>query len=94
MTSTAATGIQCSTGHCRRYEWFSKVILSGIVADVVYTRNECTTCKQLNMVNTAYVYNLNSAQNFGDGVHEDGSDWSGYVYPRGVISWFYLNPRY
>lgn len=94
MTSTAATGAQCSTGHCRRYEWFSKVMLSGIVADVVYTRNGCATCKGLNMVNTAYAYNLNLAQNFGDGLHDDNSDWGGHVYPRGIISWFYVSPQY
>jgi hypothetical protein len=94
MTSTAATGTQCSTGHCQRYEWFSKVMLSGIVADIVYTRNGCTTCKQLNMVNTTVAYNLNLTRSFGDGIHEDGSGWSGYIYPRGIISWFYLNPQW
>jgi len=94
MTSTAATGVQCSTGHCHRYEWFSKAMLSGIVADVVYTQYGCTACKQLSMSNTAYTYNMNSAQNFGDGLHDDYSDWNGHVYPRGIISWFYLNAQY
>lgn len=94
MTSTAANGAQCSTGHCLRYEWFSKVMLSGIVADLVYTKYGCTQCAQLNMVEAAYTYNISSARTFGDGFHEDNSDWGGHFYPRGIICWAYLSILY
>lgn len=94
LTSTSASGPQCSTGHCRRYEWFSKVILSGIVADTVYARYGCTACTRVNVVEAAYFYNLNFKSNFGDGFHDDNSDWGGHNYPRGIISWAFLSMSY
>lgn len=94
LTSTAASGGQCSTGHCQRYEWFSKVMLSGIVADLVYTKNGCTSCGRLNIVDAAYTYNVGFAKTFGDGFHDDNSDWGGHFYPRGIISWAYLSTVY
>ncbi len=94
LTSTAAQGEQCSTGHCLRYEWFSKVMLSGIVADLVYTHHGCAACAQLNTTEAAYTYNVSFAKTFGDGFHEDNSDWGGHFYPRGIISWAYLSVLY
>ena len=35
LESVHATGSQCTTKVCPRYEWFSKVMLSGIIADMV-----------------------------------------------------------
>ncbi len=94
MTSTSASGPQCSTGHCHRYEWFSKVILSGIVADIVYTRYGCSSCTHVDVVQAAYLYNLGLRLDFGDGFHDDGSDWGGHIYPRGIVSWAYLSSSY
>jgi hypothetical protein len=94
MTSTAATGQQCGTGHCHRYEWFSKVILSGIIADVVYAKYGCTSCVHVDVVQAAYLYNLDFSGTFGDGFHDDASDWAGHVYPRGIISWAFLSMSY
>lgn len=94
MTSTAATGSQCGNGHCLRYEWFSKVMLSGLVADLVYTQHGCSTCMRVNVVQAAYLYNLNFGKSFGDGLHDDSSDWNGHFYPRGIISWAFLSIAY
>ncbi len=94
MTSTAATGAQCSAGHCHRYEWFSKVMLSGIVADLVYTQHGCNSCKGLDEAEAAYSYNFAFSNGFGDGFHDDSSDWGGHLYPRGIISWAYLSAMY
>jgi hypothetical protein len=94
MTSTAASGPQCSTGHCHRYEWFSKVILSSVVADMVYTKYGCTGCARVDAVEAAYSYNFSFSSNFGDGFHDDGSDWGGHFYPRGIISWAFLSSAY
>ncbi len=94
MTSTQATGSQCSTGHCHRYEWFSKVMLSSLVADQVYARNGCSSCQHIDMTVAAFLYNQNLQANFGDGFHDDGSDWGGHIYPRGIISWAFLGTSY
>ena len=94
LTSSAATGPQCSTNHCHRYTWFSKTMLSGIVADLVYTKYGCSSCRRLDLVQSAYDYNVDLSDNFGDGFHDDSSDWSGHIYPRGIISWALLDPRY
>ncbi len=94
LTSTAATGPQCSTGHCHRYEWFSKVMLSGIVADMVYTQYGCTSCGRVDVVEAPYNYNFGFGSNFGDGFHDDGTDWGGHFYPRGIISWAFLSSAY
>ncbi|GAC1618682.1 MAG: hypothetical protein NVS4B11_09050 [Ktedonobacteraceae bacterium] len=94
LTSTAAHGEQCQTGHCLRYEWFSKVMLSGIVADLVYTKNGCPSCARLDIVEAAYTYNVDFAKTFSDGFHDDNSDWGGHFYPRGIISWAYLSVMY
>lgn len=94
LQSSRASGPQCSTGHCLRYEWFSKVMLSGIVADLVYTKHGCKGCSRLNLTREVYTYNVSFPSNYGDGLHEDGSDWGGHLYPRGIISWAYLNEQY
>lgn len=94
LTSTAARGEQCSIGRCLRYEWFSKVMLSGIVANLVYTKNGCTSCARLDIVETAYTYNVGFDKTFSDGFHDDNSDWGGHFYPRGIISWVYLSAIY
>jgi hypothetical protein len=94
LTSTMATGPQCDAGHCRRYTWFSKVLLSGLIADLIYTRYGCTSCTRLNLVQAAYTYNVNSPSGFRDGFRDDGSDWQGHFYPRGLIAWSWLSTDY
>jgi hypothetical protein len=94
VQSKRPSGPQCSAGHCLRYEWFSKVMLSGLVADLVYTRYGCTSCTHVNVVQTVYDYNQAFFYNFGDGLHDDGSDWGGHFYPRGIISWAFLIAEY
>ena len=85
---------QCADSHCLRYTWFSKVMLSGIVANLVYTTHGCITCKRLNLDAAAYAYNTNFTRTFADGAREYVGYWEGYLYPRGLISWFYLDARY
>ena len=97
MTSTEATGSQCKTGHCRRYEWFSKTVLSSLVADIVYTKYGCMNCARLDLSQAAYAHNINLKSNFSDGVRTgiaDISDWDGHLYPRGIICWAYLSSQY
>ncbi len=94
LQSSRASGPQCSTGHCLRYEWFSKVMLSGIVADLVYTSYGCNGCARLNLAQEVYNYNQSFSSNFGDGLHDNGSDWGGHFYPRGIISWAFLDEGY
>jgi hypothetical protein len=94
MTSTPATGYQCDSGHCHRYEWFSKVILSSLVADAVYAQYGCGTCAHLDVTEAAYIYNQDFDANFGDGFHDDSSPWEGNIYPRGIISWAFLSAAY
>ena len=94
MTSAAAKGPQCNTGHCRPYEWFSKTILSSLVADMVYTKHGCTACARLDLSQAAYMHNLDLKSNYSDGVRADTSDWDGHLYPRGIISWVYLSSQY
>lgn len=94
MTSTQASGPPCGNGHCHRYTWFSKVMLSGLVADLVYTHYGCSTCSHLNLVSAAYAYNINASNGFSDGFHDDNRDWGGHFYPRGLISWAFLQPAY
>jgi Glycosyl hydrolase family 52 len=85
---------QCADSHCLRYTWFSKVMLSSIVADLVYSKYGCSSCKRLNMDEAAYAYNSNLQNTFSDGAREYVGYWDGYFYPRGLISWFYLNKGY
>ncbi|HTK05688.1 MAG TPA: glycoside hydrolase family 52 protein [Ktedonobacteraceae bacterium] len=85
---------QCADSHCLRYTWFSKVMLSSIVADLVYSKYGCSTCKRMDMDEAAYAYNINLRQTFSDGAREYIGYWDGYLYPRGLISWFYLDGRY
>jgi len=94
MESTRATNPQCKNGICLRYEWFSKVMLSGIIADMVYTAHGCTTCTHLDVTKTVYNFNLSLPRSFDDGVQDDGLAWNGYFYPRGLISWAFLNAGY
>ncbi|QBD80494.1 hypothetical protein EPA93_32780 [Ktedonosporobacter rubrisoli] len=94
LASKAATGPDCRYGYCTPYTWFSKVMLSGFVADFIYTRYGCTACKHPEVVKAAYDRNINNPGNFADGMREDGKDWDGHVYPRGIISWAFLDRRY
>ena len=94
LESTAATGPQCPNGTCLRYEWFSKVMLSGLVADLVYTTQGCSACRRIDTTQTIYNYNIVLAQNYDDGVRANGSIWPGNIYPRGLIAWAYLNKAY
>ncbi len=94
VSSSTASGPQCGFNHCRRYEWFSKVMLSSIVADLIYTAHGCIACSHVNVMQTAYNYNLSFGLDFGDGLYDDGTDWGGHDYPRGIISWAFLMAAY
>lgn len=93
LESTSATGSQCSHA-CFRYEWFSKVMLSGIIADLIYTQHGCSQCRHMDVTTAVYNYNITLLQNFGDGIRDNGSDWLGHYYPRGMISWAFLDANY
>ena len=69
-------------------------MLSCIVADLVYTKHGCKGCSSLNLTLEVYTYKVSFPSNYGDGLHEDGSDWGGHLYPRGIISWAYLDEQY
>jgi len=94
LESTHSTGPQCTSNICPRYEWFSKVMLSGIIADLVYTKNGCARCTHMDVTETVYSHNIALGQNFGDGVRDNGQDWIGHYYPRGIISWAFLDAGY
>ena len=94
LVSARATGVQCISNICQRYEWFSKVMLSGIIADIVYTAHGCTACAHLDMTQTVYDFNLSLPRSFDDGLQDDGQAWNGFFYPRGMISWALLNAAY
>jgi len=94
LESTRATGSQCPGNACLRYEWFSKVMLSSIIADLVYTMHGCSSCHSIDIAEAPYGYNVLLSQNFGDGLRDDGSNWPGYYYPRGIISWAFLSAQY
>ncbi len=94
LESVHVTGSQCTAKVCPRYEWFSKVMLSGIVADLVYTNHGCTSCSRIDVTEAPYMHNLATELNFGDGMRDNGQDWVGHYYPRGIISWAFLNAGY
>jgi hypothetical protein len=94
MESQRNTGGRCPGGTCQRYEWFSKAILSVLVAGMVFVLYGCHDCFHLDVATRAYQYNWNFGPNFGDGLHDNGIDWIGHYYPRGVISWAYLDVNY
>jgi hypothetical protein len=96
MQSTRAVGGECiyHGSVCGRVEWFSKAMLSSAVADLIYTRYGCDTCRRIDVSTEVYHYNVNFQRNYCDGIHDDGNDWIGYQYPRGIISWIFLNPDY
>ena len=94
LESTNATGSQCLNRVCLRYEWFSKVMLSGIVADFVYTKYGCAQCSHVDTSTDVFTYNAPMFQSFGDGIRSNGSDWPGHYYPRGIISWAFLSASY
>ncbi len=93
-TRVQGTTAQCANWHCLRYTWFSKVMLSSIVADLVYSEHGCSTCKRMDLDAAAYAYNTNFTRTYSDGAREYVGYWEGYIYPRGLISWFYLDGRY
>ncbi|HKV58438.1 MAG TPA: glycoside hydrolase family 52 protein, partial [Ktedonobacteraceae bacterium] len=82
LESTRASGSQCLHSVCLRYEWFSKVMLSGIIADLVYTQHGCQQCRHVDVTSAAYNHNITLLENFSDGIRDDGSDWIGHYYPR------------
>ena len=94
LESARATGSQCTGNVCPRYEWFSKVMLSGIIADLVYAKDGCTSCSRIDVTESTYMHNIALEQNFGDGVRDNGQDWVGHYYPRGMISWSFLDAGY
>ena len=94
LESTRASGSQCLHSVCLRYEWFSKVMLSGIIADLVYTQHGCQQCRHVDVTSAAYNHNITLLENFSDGIRDDGSDWIGHYYPRGMISWAFLDANY
>ena len=94
LESVHATGSQCTAKVCPRYEWFSKVMLSGIIADLVYANHGCTSCSRIDVTDAAFMHNIALELNFGDGMRDNGQDWVGHYYPRGIISWAFLNVGY
>lgn len=95
LESSGATGSQCPHNNvCQRYEWFSKVMLSGLVADMVYSHNGCASCSRVNVVSAIFAHDATLLQNFGDGLRNNGTDWPGHYYPRGMISWAFLTLGY
>ncbi|HLX56583.1 MAG TPA: glycoside hydrolase family 52 protein [Ktedonobacteraceae bacterium] len=95
LESTPATGSQCPHNNaCVRYEWFSKVMLSGIIADLVYAHNGCAECLHMDVTTAVFDHDMTLLQNYGDGLRSNGSDWPGHYYPRGMISWAFLNAEY
>ena len=95
LESTRATSSQCPHNNtCMRYEWFSKVMLSGIVADLVYTQNGCAQCHRMDVTSAVFNHDITLLQNYGDGLRDNGSDWPGHYYPRGMISWAFLGAEY
>jgi Glycosyl hydrolase family 52 len=94
LESAHAAGSQCTGNVCPRYEWFSKVMLSGIIADLVYTNYGCASCSRIDVTEAAYIHNIALEQNFGDGIRDNGQDWVGHYYPRGIISWALLAAGY
>jgi Glycosyl hydrolase family 52 len=95
LESTNATGSQCYLrGVCLRYEWFSKIMLASLVADMVYTQHGCSSCARVNVTDAIYAHDTQLLLNFGDGLRSNGTDWPGHYYPRGMISWAYLSAGY
>jgi hypothetical protein len=94
LESTRAGSASCPGDSCPRYEWFSKVMFSGIVADLVYTQHGCAFCKRLDVTNAVFQLNADSPQNFADGLRDTGQLWPGNYYPRGLISWAFLDAKY
>jgi hypothetical protein len=94
LESARATGSHCTSNICPRYEWFSKVMLSSIIADLVYVNHGCANCSHIDVTNTAFMHNIAIAKNFGDGLRDNGQDWLGHYYPRGLISWAFLDAGY
>jgi Glycosyl hydrolase family 52 len=87
-------GGKCLNGTCGRVEWFSKAMLSSLVADLVYTKYGCTSCARIDVATEVYTFNAKFPGDYCDGIHDDYSDWIGYQYPRGLISWAFLNQAY
>ncbi len=94
LESTRASNAACPSGGCPRYEWFSKTILSAIVADLVYTQYGCSSCQRLDVTGAAFQHNIDRGQNFAEGLRDNGQDWIGQYYPRALISWAFLNAEY
>jgi hypothetical protein len=69
-------------------------MLSGIIADFVYAKHGCTGCSRLDVTDAAYSHNVALQLNFGDGMRDNGQDWGGHYYPRGMISWAFLDAQY
>jgi hypothetical protein len=86
LESTGAGGL--------RYTWFSKIMLSSLVADMVYAHNGCSTCSHIDVSSPIFAHNVQLLQNYGDGLRSNGTDWPGHYYPRGIISWAYLSAEY
>ncbi len=63
--------------------WFSKVMVSDIVASYWFSINNSTA-------KYAYEWNMNNPFAYNDGLLEADKAWSGYWYPRGVASILYL----
>jgi len=94
LESTRATGSQCPGHVCQRYEWFSKIMLSSIVADLVYTAYGCQQCSRIDVMQAVFEYNVALTESFGDGLRDNGKGWPGNYYPRGLISWAFLDAEY
>ena len=63
--------------------WFSKVMVSDIVASYWYGQNQSTA-------DYVYQWNKNNPNAYNDGALDAHKDWTGYWYPRGISSLGYL----
>jgi hypothetical protein len=74
-------GIRLTSGE--EPTWFSKIMVSDLVAQRWYGINQSTA-------HFAYHWNKNNMQAYQDGAFSDTRPWPGNWYPRGISSLVYL----
>lgn len=74
-------GIKLTSGEPET--WFSKIMVSDIVAKQWYGQNHSTA-------KYTYDWNKNNFDAYNDGAHNATSKWIGFWYPRGISSLAYL----
>lgn len=81
QASTKSYGVRLSDKE--DVTWFSKVMVSDIVASYWFNMNESTA-------HYTYNWNKNNPQAYQDGAHSPTEPWPGNWYPRGISSLGYL----